>query len=372
MSVMSKLRATMSLALLTLALTHGAAGRQADARRPYRLSLPGEDWALDIDLSAFNLPTSNGQPAVDLRRFPIDWYKSATEGVSRDAKELLLTTHERTDGKSRTALTLNVKFAPAQAPGTAADFRDFAIRRVTKNLPDNARLTGGGPKTSEYKGIPLARYAFSYEITLGTSPMRPIPVYSSGPRTMEAYIVKDDTWITLTLTADGFGEREEKLFDSLLDSLNFADTSAPGSSFDYYHKGRALYLAGEYRKAVSLLGVALSLEHKQRQLDATSWRNLVSNLIDSLGEVGDMARAKQVLDYAAEQDPASAPFQLALARYYAKRDDLDNALAHLEKAYRNAGADGSATPLSDPKDDPAFARFKNDERFRKALKALKK
>jgi tetratricopeptide (TPR) repeat protein len=365
---MSKLHLTIGLVLMTLAAALSAAGRQTGARPPYRLSLPGESWALDLDLSAFNVPAA-GNGLTDMRpaKSIFFWVNNPVESVSDDGRAYQLSAFRQSEQKGRANLThLWIKLGPARGQGSAADLREY----VLKNLSKRSQLKGGGAKTSEYNGIPVASYKQKYTLDSGNPLSGPIPVVNYGPPTLEAYFVKDDTWITVTLSARDFKEPEEKLFYALLDSVKFTDTSAPSTSFDYYHKGRVLYLAGDYGKAAEALTMALSLEQKQRRLDTDSWRRLVSNLVDSYGGSNDMARAKELLDYAVASDPTYPVFQLALARYYAWAGDLDKSLAYLEQAYRNR--ENAPTRLPDPSYDPAFERFKKDDRFRKAVKAYKK
>lgn len=368
MSLMSKLRATLSLALLTLALTQGAAARQAGARTPYRMWLPGESWALDLDLSEFDLPAAEDISAAEFKKRSLGFFLNASERFTADGSGLELSTFRKDDGESR-PLHLLVRFTPALARGTAEDFRALALNTISEKR-SGVRLKKDSLKTWEYKGIPVARYALVYKSNVGPV-SEELYAATSGTRTLEAYLVRGGYWISLSLRSREIKEREEALFNSLLDSLRLADVSTPSSSFDYYHKGRVHYMARDYTKAVDALAAALTLEHKQRRLDQASWRGLVGNLIDSLARSGDFERAKEAMDYAAERDPAYAPFQLALARHYARAGDLDKTIAYLEKAFRKDAA-GETPPLPDPKDDPAFERFRKDEKFRKAVKALKK
>lgn len=368
---MLKLRATLSLALLTLALAQGAVARQTGARPLYRLWLPGERWALDLDLSGFDLPASDDLIEAELKKRPQHFFLNASEMFSADGSGLQLSTFRKPDPKAHAfPLHLLVKFTPARAPGTAHDFRDFVLKNLSQQRWGGVRLKKNSFRTSEYKGIPVARYALVHEANIGFV-SEGVSIVTSGTRTLEAYLVRDNYWITLTVRAREIKEREEASFHSLLDSLRLADVSAPSSSFDYYQQGRVHYLARDYPKAVDALAYALSLEHQQRRLDQASWRGLVSTLIDALSQSGDLKRAKGAMDYAVALDPANPRFQLALARYYASVGDLDNTIAYLEKAFQKDAA-GEAPPLPDPKEDPAFERFRKDEKFRKAVKALKK
>lgn len=368
---MSKLRATLSLVLvlLTLVFAQGASARQSGASSLYRLWMPGESWALDLDLSQFELPADD-ITAEQLEKRPMLFFLNASETFTRDGSGLQLSTFRKPDPKSRSGpLQLIVKFTPALASGTAQDFRGFVLKSISQRRP-GVRMEKESLKTWEYKGIPVAGYASVDESNVGPVSSE-IFVVTGRTRTLEAYLVEDGYWITLTLRARDIKEPEEALFNSLLDSLRLADVSAPSSSFDYYHKGRVHYMARDYGKAVDALAIALTLEHKERRLDQESWRGLVRNLIDALAQLGDVGRAKEAMDYAAQRDPTYPPFQLALARHYARAGDLDNTIAYLEKAYRKDSA-REAPVLPDPKGDPAFERFRKDEKFRQAVKSLKK
>ncbi len=365
---MSKARAT-SLIALTLTAALCASAQQPEQRTPYRLSLPGESWALELDLSAFNVrPTNVGltdvKPRDGLFFSPIPAESYSDDGLRYQLSAML----RPVDQGHKYWARLRVTFGPAQTADTAAGFRDY----VLKTLPKRAQLKEGGSKPTEYKGIPLLRFRAYNELWM--SPPgggSAVPFYSEGPKTLAAYFVRNHVWVSVALGAEELGEREEKLLYSLLDSARFVDTSAPSNSLDYYHLGRVLYLNKEYHKAREPLTMALGLEHRERRLDTASWRDLVSKLIDSLAGTGELKRAKELMDYAASADPSYPVFQLALARYHARLGDLDNTIASLQKAFLNReNAPGARLP--DPSYDPAFERFRKDERFRKALKALKK
>ncbi|HEX8719209.1 MAG TPA: hypothetical protein VF736_01075 [Pyrinomonadaceae bacterium] len=350
---MSKALVTTCL-LLLLAAAHAAAGRRADAQTRYRLSLPGKDWALDLTLPAVDAP-------------PAGVFAPPVEYLSDDGREFRLTFFANSLGKGRKELLLlDIALGPARAAGGGEDFRAYALKRLSKGV------TVEGLKTWEYKQFALARYRVDLTSDLGGLLPGSAAAFAEGVRTAHAFLVKDGVWVSLRLSSREFGDREEGFFRALLDSAVFADTSAPSSSFDYFHKGRLLYLSKDYRGAAGALAAALALEQKERRLDAASWRVMVSNLADSYAAAGEDARAKMVLDYGAQGDPSYTPFQLALARFYAKQGDLDNVIAYLEKAFLTPPGAGVPPRLPDPERDPAFQRFRKDEKFRRALKALKR
>jgi tetratricopeptide (TPR) repeat protein len=363
---MSKLRAAVCLALLTLTFAHRAAARQAEARTPYRLSLPGENWALDIDLTDFNIPVRVPPPTVAKEKVYALPSGVPIEEVTDDGSRYQLLAFRKEKEKSDTSFSmLLINFRPAQAAGTAADFRDSHIRNLTKSKS----LAGGKAKTSEHNGVPVASYKIS-PVFLGYS-LSPVALIQAGQRTLQAYYVKDGVWVTITLTAGDLGEAEERLFYSLLDSARFVDTSAPSTSFDYYHLGRVLYLSEDYYKAAGPLTMAVALEHRERRLDTASWRDLVAKLIDSLSRSGEVKKSKELMDYAVARDPSYPMFEMALAIYHAHYGDLDKTIEHLEKAFLNR-QNAMFAPLPDPLLHPAFGRFRKDERFKKAVKEMKK
>jgi tetratricopeptide (TPR) repeat protein len=363
---MSKARVTTCLLVLLLAAAQTVAARQADAPTLYRLSLPERDWALDVTIPRPAVAPGGAALAADIPRLAA----VPSEYLSETGRTYILTFWPDISQKNRKKFAfLEVTLMPAQAPGGAKECRAYLLKQLSKS---GGTVTG--LKTWEYKLFAVSRYKFGFDLLGGGSFIFPksIEVNPADLRTAEAYLVKDDVWVTLRLVMSDLGERGESYFISLLESVRFSDTSAPSSSFDYYHKGRLLFLRKDYRGAVASLATALGMERRERRLDAASWRTLAGNLIDSYGATGDLARAKEVMDYATQSDPTNPVFQMALARYYAKLGDLDKVIAHLEKATPVPWGDGRLPGPYDPERDPAFAQFRRDERFRSAAKALRK
>jgi hypothetical protein len=362
---MSKARVTTCLLVLLLSAAQAAAARQADALTHHRVALPGKDWAFDITLPPAVEPAASGPKSErDAPRAVGD----RVEWMSDDGREYRLGlfidfgTHRRISDTRMLTVTLS----PAKAAGGAEAFRDY----VLKSKFNDRHLDG--VRTAEYGQIPVARY----RVVLAPPP-RPYPdtfaeMLSGASRAAQAFIVKDDVWLSVILTGAEYGARDEKLFHSLLDSLRLTDTSAPAGSFDLYHKGRVLYLNRDYRRATVALGAALELEKRERRLDRASWRSLVSTLVDAHAAARDFERAKEILDFGIAEDPTNPAFHLALAHYHAMNGNLDGVITSLEKVYLNREKGPRAALPPDPELNPAFERFRKDERFRKAVKAMRK
>ena len=312
----------------------------------YRLTLPNKNWSLDFSLPGF---------AVLLEEIKDGGRQYSFEAMQRPDKQ----------NPPRFVL-LTVLMEPALLKGSASDFSAYAV----KTLVEMDRAKKSSLKTSTYNQIPVAAYKV-VNPTFGDSPSGPTTL-NFDAAAMNAFLVKDDVWITVDLTASPLKDNEKKLFYSILDSLKLTDTSSPVTSFDYYQLGRSLFLQKQYPKAIEPLAKALTLEHQQRQLGTADWRKLIEELTDALGAVGDKTRAKAVLDYGINNDPTNPHFHFGLARVQASSNDLDATIASLEKAFTNAKNDAFSRRLPDPLTDPAFGRFQKESRFRDAVKAMKK
>jgi tetratricopeptide (TPR) repeat protein len=325
--------------VFVLACALAASARQAGGEPTHRLSLPGKDWALDVALSGFKVEVIEGNIPDDV---------------------LMLVALRKED---RRALAFLIRLSPARRVGGAAEFRDFAVAALKKGNS----LRAESLKTWEYKQTPVARYKQS----LVSNPQlftTDATIYT------DAYFVKDDSWVTVRMVSQSFGDKEESLFRSVLDSVGFTDTTRPVTSFDYFHKGRTPYKAGDYPKAAERYRAAFELERKERRLSVELWRALVEQLANSYAANRDYARAREVLEYGLAHEPARFRFNYNLARVYAAQDDLDNTVAFLEKAAHNKKHHEKAPALSpppDPLNDPVFARFKKVDKFKKAAKAVR-
>ncbi|HEX6623955.1 MAG TPA: tetratricopeptide repeat protein, partial [Pyrinomonadaceae bacterium] len=260
---------------------------------------------------------------------------------------------------------LMLRLMPAQRAGGPEVVRDFSLGALKKSDLTKERDV----RTSAYGQVPVARYTQAIQLV-------PTVTLFEGMKCAEGYFVRDGFWVTVKLMSQSFGDKEESLFHSVLDSVRFADTTRPADSFDYFHKGRAAYRAADYVRAVGHYRAAFELERKGRRLPPDSWRALVEQLANAYGALSDYASAKEVLEYGLANDPTHFWFNYNLARVYAAAGDADNAVAYLEKAalvHKQADRRRFSLggPPPDPSKDAVFARLKETDKFRKAAKALR-
>jgi hypothetical protein len=359
------MRARTRFGLLIVLLCAGAANSYGQATTGVqgleRLSWPGKDWSLDVSLPSFDVMMQ--QPLKDGSGF---FLIARPDSEDKDAVRVgQLTIH------SGRVIMLTIQMETAKAAGGDRDFRDFSVKTLKKLEGINAASV----KTFEHKQIPALRYSMLNQMTrvYSQAPVVPGGMSPTG-RGMEAFFVKDDVWITFRLNGIAFKNEDEQLFYAILDSVKFTDTSAPSSSFDYLSRGKTLIRQKLYAEAAAELNVALDMERKQRQLDVVNWRKLIGHLLDIHSATGDRARVRELLDYGVRNDPTFPIFHLGLAYYHAAQGDMGNTIAALEKAhsYRNNDRRTRGFYWLDPLSHPAFAPFRKNEKFRKAVKALKR
>ena len=310
----------------------------------YRLALPGKDWALDVSLPDFEVGLE-------------DLLLSGELGYG-------LFTTLRADDKSKSPMVLlRIRLEAAKIKGGDAELRDFAAKKLNKS--DGVT----GVKFFEYKQVPGVRYSMENQARFLYFPNSAPPGPSA--RGVEAYMARDDVWITFSVLSFSRAKLDERLLHSVLDSAKFADTSTPSTSFDHYYKAQSLIHRKQFTQAAAHLGAALALEQKQRRLATGHWRNLIGQMLDVYAASKDEGRAKELLDYGVKLDPTFPQFHLRLAQHYASLDDVDKVIDSLRTAHLHRQADRRLAFWFDPLKHPAFERFKTNEKFRRAVKAMK-
>jgi len=135
-------------------------------------------------------------------------------------------------------------------------------------------------------------------------------------------------------------------------------------------RGSQLYLAQNYKAAISPYQQALDLEKRKPSLSVTMFRILVDNLGIAYGLTGDLKHAEETFDYGISRDPAYPMFHYNQACTYAELDDLDRAIAQLGLAYKYKQNLIPGEEFPDPRTDDSFQRYLKNARFLGFLKSV--
>ena len=143
------------------------------------------------------------------------------------------------------------------------------------------------------------------------------------------------------------------------------------TSMDYLQEGSVYYLKGDYKRAIPPYQKALDLEKQERKLEKKFWIVLVDNLAMAYGISGDIKRSQEVCMYGISVEPTYPLFYYNMACGYGELDDEQNAIKYLRPAFKYKANMMPGERLPDPMTDSSFARFRDSETFKAALKEMK-
>lgn len=148
-------------------------------------------------------------------------------------------------------------------------------------------------------------------------------------------------------------------------------TSAQKTSMDYLIEGSQFYMNGDYKNAIPPYQKALDLEKKERKLERKFWIVLVDNLGMAYGITGDIKSSFAVFDYGISVEPTYPLFYYNMACGYGELGDEDNAIKWLRPAFKYKANMMAGERFPNPETDSSFAKFRESEKFRKAIADMK-
>lgn len=143
------------------------------------------------------------------------------------------------------------------------------------------------------------------------------------------------------------------------------------SSMDYMSEAMAALEAGDYRKAVELDQKAFDLEMKERKLPRDLWLQMVNTLAGGYALNGQVKRGHEIIDYGIKQEPKYPIFYYIKAIAYAQEDKEADAIKYLRLAFKYKVNIVPGEEFPDPETDGSFEKFRNSEKFKKALAEMK-
>jgi tetratricopeptide (TPR) repeat protein len=141
---------------------------------------------------------------------------------------------------------------------------------------------------------------------------------------------------------------------------------------DLMSEGSAYYLKHDFESAIGPYQKALDLEKEKRTLDDTLWKVLIDNLGMSYGITGNLDKAKEIFEYGISKEPDYPMFYYNMACTYGEKEDMEKAIEYLKLAFDRRENMIPGEKIPNPATDSSFQRFMKDEKFKAALKELKK
>lgn len=154
-------------------------------------------------------------------------------------------------------------------------------------------------------------------------------------------------------------------------TLSTSFVFAQKTSMDYLREGSAFYMNGEYKKSITPYQKALDLERAERKLERKFWILLVDNLGMAYGMTGEIKSSFAVFEYGISVEKTYPLFYYNMACGHGELGDEDNAIKSLRLAFKYKENMLTGEGLPNPENDSSFAKFRESEKFRKALAEMR-
>ena len=314
-----------------------AHGQLTPATQTTDVWLPGKAWALELDATGFTTRDNEIQP--DGGR-----YYLAENAQTRIIVSVLLETSKE----------------PAQ-PGDCK-----------KALEEKAKRNAAMAST-HLRGV---EYRESGELQILEFVLPQLDGVPKNQKNIFACLIKDDVVVDIHISKLFFKPADQPLFDALLQSLHFVpreDSEKPvpaGNSTVLFQEGSRYFLAHQYREAIAPYQQALEIEKSTPTLNKNLWRVLVDNLSISYGITGDLARARDTLNFGLSKDPDYPNFYYNLACVSADKGDPFGAEKNLKLAFERRENVIPGETFPDARVDDSFQKFMLQKEFRQFLNSL--
>ncbi len=131
-----------------------------------------------------------------------------------------------------------------------------------------------------------------------------------------------------------------------------------------------LYQMHKFGAAGDEYAAALKLNDTQKQLSEDEVRRVTDQLGVTTALGGNLPKAKAIFEQAIKDDPDYPLYRYNLACTYAEMGDLDNAIVHLQDAWKRRRNLAEGERFPDPRQDSSFKRYLNDPRFQDAVREM--
>jgi tetratricopeptide (TPR) repeat protein len=299
--------------------------------------LPGKAWALELDGAGFTTRDNEIQP---------------------DGRRYFLAENPRTH------MVVSVFLESAKVPIQPEDCK----HSLEEKAKSNASLASAKLKGIDYRASGELQIL---EFTL--------PQFDGVPKNQKNIFgcqIKDDVFVDIHISKIFFKASDQPFFDALLQSIRIvprdaADTAVPaGNSMLLFQQGSRYFIAHQYREAIGPYRQAFEIEKITPTLDKNLWRVLVDNLSIAYGITGDVAHARETLNYGVSKDPDYPLFYYNLACAAAEKGAVSEAEKNLTLAFERRANVISGETFPDARLDDSFQKFLLQKEFRQFLNSL--
>jgi tetratricopeptide (TPR) repeat protein len=297
--------------------------------KPLRYALPYKKGALQLQLPGLELKESSMRP---------------------DGSGL------RILAKNDQGLILTMFVQHAEKPGDSRICRQEWWSKTRKGIESKAKIVD--VKTYESGETAIAEFR--------------VPEWQGvalNQKSLHAYFAGGDLWAEIHISKTHFNPGDEALFNAVLETAKMDPNYTP-EAMDYFVYGSLRYHEQDYKRSAEYYQRSLDMEKQEAKLDRKYWKVLVDNLGMSYGISGDLKRAKEIFEYGISRDADYPLFYYNLACTYAEMNDLDNAIANLNKAFELRSNILPGERMPDPMTDDSFKRFTRNPRFVAAVEKL--
>lgn len=305
---------------------------QPGPQQSLSISVPGESWVVQIDEPGFSIE----------------------QDTLRQGKRYFM-------ANSQSGVVLSVTLERVSRQAEIEECRSSLQKRATGD--GQFKITN--VRTRDISGFPVIEFLIPEA--------QGIAVQQGN---LFACMVNADVYIDIHLSKVQFQAKDESLFETVLKNTHIvpasAKTSPPnaGGARQLFLDGSRAYAKRDFASAIPAYQHAFDLEKKQRTLDQTMTRVLIDNLGMAYGITGDLGKASEIFNYGVSIDPLYPMFYYNIACVYGEKDDVENAISYLKKAFANKAHVIPGEKMPDPRTDDSFTRLMKNEDFAKAITSL--
>jgi hypothetical protein len=318
------------------------------------LSFPGKNWVIEINSPGFVVESQDRKP---------------------DGREYLLARNPKAE------IVLSVTLEQAKGGANGKTCPDYLHKRMDS-------MSSLNPSEVSYSEIAQMAVVEYFVASIQGMPVR--------QKNFVACTTNDDVYVDIHLSKAKFQSSDESLFTDVLShvrvtdrvaavaaksspaspsaqsgsSINGAVANSGASSMDYFREGSRHFMSQDYRGAIAPYESALDMEKKTSRLSTDLWRVLVDNLAMAYGISGDLDSSERTYDYGLGKDPSYPGFYYGMACVWAERNNMNNAMDNLQKAFALKANVIPGESIPDPRHDDSFQRFMSNSRFRKFVDSL--